>query len=366
VPQYLISEPAEIILDSLGQALDLVNVGILLLNRDLRARFINRRQAELFGLPPALLASGPRFRDLLDHAGANGWFAVPEEGLTQYLNEREAAVREGSIPPTQISLKDGRRLLFSCVPCPDGGRILTYADISQELHREAGDAMERVQADVRFETETLRDQAAYFASLAEAADESARNVEAARLTLEQKIVEHRQLEVELRVLATVDGLTGALNRSGFMTSAQLQLDQGQNLVVLMLDIDHFKAVNDRYGHAGGDLALQHLVATLRLEARQVDLLGRLGGEEFAVAIPTISSAGALAVAERLRGRIAEKPLAYGDRLIELTVSIGLATQRTSDRSIDQIIARADAALYQAKANGRDCVVVEPEVRVAAG
>jgi diguanylate cyclase (GGDEF)-like protein len=320
VPQLLIAEPAEVILNSLAQALDLVNVGILLLDHDLRARFVNRRQIELFGLPPALLVSGLRFRDLLDYAAAEGWFAVPEDELPEYLNQREAAVREGCIPPTQISLQDGRRLLFSCVSCPDGGRILTYADISEELQREAGDAVERVRADVRFQTETLEEQAACLASLAEAADESARNVEAARLDLEHKIVEHRQLEAELRRLATTDGLTGALNRTGFMVSAQKQLEQGENLALLMLDIDHFKAVNDQYGHAGGDLALQHLVATLHLEARQMDLLGRLGGEEFAVMIPTISSREAVSIAERLRKRVAEKPLIYGDRLITLTVS----------------------------------------------
>jgi diguanylate cyclase (GGDEF)-like protein len=146
-----------------------------------------------------------------------------------------------------------------------------------------------------------------------------------------------------------------------MASAQEQLDRGQNLAVLMFDIDHFKAVNDRYGHAGGDLALQHLVATLRLEARQVGLLGRLGGEEFAVVIPNISPPAASAVAERLRRRVADKPLVWGDGLIELTVSIGLATQRKSDRSIDQIIVRADAALYRAKASGRNCVVTESEI-----
>jgi diguanylate cyclase (GGDEF)-like protein len=356
----LISEPAEATLDSLGRALNLVNVGIILLNHDLRVRFINRRQVEMFGLPPGLLAGGPRFRDLLDHAAAKGWFSVAEDELPEYLDYREAAVRDGSVPPTEISLQDGRRLLFSCAPCPDGGRILTYADISQELQREADDAAERVRAEVRFQTEMLEDHAASLASLAEETDESARSVEAARLGLEQKIVEHRHLEVELRRLATTDGLTGALNRTGFMASAQHQLEQGESLAVLMLDIDHFKAVNDRYGHAGGDFALQHLVATLRIEAREGDLLGRLGGEEFAVVIPVISAQAAVSIAERLRCRVAAEPLEYGDIQIALTVSIGLATQRVTDRSIDQIIARADAALYQAKANGRNRVMKEPD------
>jgi PleD family two-component response regulator len=134
----------------------------------------------------------------------------------------------------------------------DGGRILTYADISKELQREASEALEAGCADMRFQNETLESHAAYLASLAEATDESARAVEAARLELEHKMAEQRQLEVELRRLANIDGLTGALNRATFMTSAQGRLEQGRTLTALMLDVDHFKVINDRYGHAAGD------------------------------------------------------------------------------------------------------------------
>ena len=93
MPEYPTSEPIEAILSSLGPALDLANVGILLLNGDLHVRFANRRVTELFGLPPALLTSRPTFRDLLDHVGASGLIAVQDEKLAEYLDQRDAAVR---------------------------------------------------------------------------------------------------------------------------------------------------------------------------------------------------------------------------------------------------------------------------------
>lgn len=357
---FLIAEPAETMLRTLAGALNLVDIGIILLNRDMRVRFINRLQTELLGLPPALLATGPYFRELLDFAAAKSWYAMPPDLLPDYVDQREKAVRAGSIPPTRLDLADGRRLLFSCRACPDGGRILTYADISHELQREAEDAKDQIRAELRFHTETLEDQGAYLATLAEAADENAKKVEVARLELEREVTERRHLEAELRRLATTDGLTGVLNRSAFLTAGQREMERaGQfdhRLVVLMLDVDHFKAINDRYGHAGGDLALRHLVATLRSGIRDSDLLGRLGGEEFGIVLPTATPASAGELAERLRSRVGANRLPFDDRVIEMTISIGLSVRLDTDRSIEQVIARADAALYCAKDEGRNRVV----------
>ncbi len=355
MPEYPTSETVEAVLSSLGPALDLVNVGIVLLSSDLDVRFANRRYIELFELPSALLASQPKFRNLLDHVGASRGFAVADEILAQYLDQRDAAVRDGSIPPTEIALRNGLRLLFCCTPCAAEGRILTYTDIAQELQREAGDAVERIRADLRFQNETLEDQGAYLASLAEAADEAARNIESARLDLERKIAEHGQLEEELRRLAATDGLTGALNRAGFFKTAQQMYEERQHLAVLMIDVDHFKIINDQYGHAVGDSALRHLTDVLRRETREIDLLGRVGGEEFVVLLPSSSLAKAASIAERIRGRVAASALEWGERSIEMTVSIGVATQQSNDQTIDDIMARADAALYRAKASGRNRV-----------
>lgn len=365
MPQFLISEPAEAILANLAEALDLVDFGIVLLDRDLRARFINRRFAEMWAGPPDLLVNGPGFRDLLEHVAACRLFDMPTLQVPAYLDERVAAVRAGAIAPAQIDLRDGRRLLFRCIPCADGGRIMTWADITplkeeQELERQALDAAERMTVEQRFNAETLESQAAYLASLAETADESARRAEEANRQLEHEITERRQLEAQLRVMATIDGLTGALNRARFLPLAQQELEHARQshhgIAVLMLDIDHFKLVNDRYGHSVGDEALRHFVAQLHTGVREADLVGRLGGEEFAIVLPAIQSDAALHVAERLRAQVAATPVLHGDHAISISVSIGLAMARDSDRTIAQVLARADARLYAAKDAGRNRVV----------
>jgi diguanylate cyclase (GGDEF)-like protein len=126
--------------------------------------------------------------------------------------------------------------------------------------------------------------------------------------------------------------------------------------MLMLDVDHFKMVNDRHGHAGGDGALRHLVATLRAGIRQADLLGRLGGEEFGIVLQGVTPELAEQIAERLRLMVAESPHRHADRLITMTVSVGMALAHESDVSVEQIMARADRALYHAKDTGRNRVV----------
>lgn len=360
LPRFLMSEPTEAFLNALGDVLDLVDFGIILLNSDLRACFINRRLGEIWNIQPALLETAPTFRELLENAAANDWYGVAEADLPAYLDAREAEVRAGSIPPTLLDLSDDRRILFRCTACANGRRILTYADISHELRLGADDAVARASAELRFNSEVLEDQATHLAELAEAADENARKAETARRLLEHEIEERRKLEAKLRQLATTDGLTGALNRAEFLASAQRQLEAsqaaGEVLGLLMLDVDHFKAINDSFGHAGGDRALEHLSALLRSGVRQIDLLGRLGGEEFAIMLPGTPPSTAEIVAERLRARVADTPIPFGDRLIPMTLSIGLAHRLETDRSIDQVIARADHALYRAKDRGRNQVV----------
>jgi diguanylate cyclase (GGDEF)-like protein len=356
---FLIAEPNETMLRTLSDALNCVDIGIILLNRDMRVRFLNDRLIELFDLPPALLSSGPHFRDLVAFAAVNGRIEMPSDEMDRFIAERVDAVRAGSIPSTRLTLANKVRVLFSCKPCSDGGRILTYAEISQELNREAQHAMENVTADLRFRTEMLEEQGAHLASLAEAADESARKVEIARLELENEIAERRNLEKDLRRLATTDGLTGVLNRSALLVAGQREMNWvrpvGQAVVVLMIDVDHFKRINDRYGHAGGDLALQHLAAMLRLGLREGDLLGRMGGEEFAIVLQSGSAEIAEVIAERLRSQVEVEHVAFGDQIIEMTISIGLAVQQAGDHSIERLMARADAALYHAKRSGRNRV-----------
>jgi diguanylate cyclase (GGDEF)-like protein len=364
MPEFLLSEPAGSILAAVGEALDLVDFPLILLDRDLRTRFANRPFAEMWAGPRELLATGVGFRTLLEHVADNLLYDVPVADLPAYLDQREAAVRAGVIPPTGIDLRDGRRVLFRCTPCADGGRILTYADITpfkqeQERQRQACDDAERMNVEQRFNAETLESQAAYLATLAESADENARRAEEANRQLEHEIAERRLLEAQLRRMATTDGLTGTLNRSQFLALGQRELEHAllvdQALAVLMLDIDHFKQINDRHGHHAGDEALKHFVAQLRTGVRGIDLLGRLGGEEFAMILPVVDASAAMQVAERLRARVATTPFDHGDRTIDITVSIGVAMARDADTSLEQILARADAMLYAAKHAGRNRV-----------
>jgi diguanylate cyclase (GGDEF)-like protein len=365
--RYIISEPPDASLRTLADAMDLMDVGVVLLDRDLRARFINPCFVEMWQIPPALLASGPSYRDLLNYGTASGCYPVLAADAPAYIDGREAEVRSGTAYQTLLILADRRQLLFGCVASSDGGRILTYTDISQELRQEASSAMERTSAELRFNSEMLEEQGAHLAALAEAAEESAQRADAARGLLEHEITERRQLEIKLRQLATTDGLTGVLNRSEFLASAEREMDARKasepNMVVLMIDVDHFKAVNDRFGHAGGDRALTHLVTTLRAGLRQIDLLGRVGGEEFGIVLLDTPLMPAEMVAERLRARVAEVQIAFADRLISMTISIGLAVQLDTDQSIEQVLARADDALYQAKRSGRNRVVVH-EIQAA--
>jgi diguanylate cyclase (GGDEF)-like protein len=368
MPQYPNREPTETIHGALREALDLVDFGIALFDRDLRTRFINRWMTDFWHIPPALLATAPTIRQLMDNAAAAGLYLLTSADLPAYFDGREAEIRAGSTPPAVIELADHRRIVFRCFACADGGRLLTYSDISDELRRESSLAVARISADLRFNSEVLEEQGARLATLAEAAEENARRAEADRQLLEREVAERRQLEAKLRHTAMVDGLTGALNRAAFLASAkntfETTSDPERNLVVLMIDVDHFKAINDGFGHAGGDRALVHLVATLRAGIRQIDLLGRLGGEEFGIVLIDTPPGPAARVAERLRARVAEAPVISGDRLIPMTISVGLAIRSSMDSSIEQIIARADDALYRAKGSGRNQVVMDERPEAA--
>ena len=179
------------------------------------------------------------------------------------------------------------------------------------------------------------------------------------------ISERRRAEAELRRMATTDPLTGLWNRRRFLELAEGELSRlrryGRPVSVLMLDIDHFKAINDTHGHAAGDEALCRLAEWCQGELRETDHLGRLGGEEFAIVLPETGLAEAVEVAERLRLRLSGLPMRMGDADLRMTVSIGVADCREGDGSIDRALGRADRALYAAKGRGRNRVVAaEPD------
>ncbi|HYG89736.1 MAG TPA: sensor domain-containing diguanylate cyclase [Azospirillum sp.] len=178
-----------------------------------------------------------------------------------------------------------------------------------------------------------------------------------------------RLNEELRHIATVDPLTGAWNRRHFLELANRELERARRhhrpLCVLMLDVDHFKRINDTYGHAIGDAALVALVAACRGALRGSDLLGRLGGEEFAVLLPETDAKNACEVAERLRYAISAIALPLPAGLVGMTASIGVAAADPADASMERPLIRADEALYRAKAEGRNRVARAADPAMAA-
>jgi diguanylate cyclase (GGDEF)-like protein len=178
---------------------------------------------------------------------------------------------------------------------------------------------------------------------------------------------NRSSEV-LRRLATTDPLTGALNRRHFMelmTREQRRADRySTTYSILMIDIDHFKRVNDTYGHQVGDQAIQAMADACKRIVRPTDLVARYGGEEFIVTLTHTDQAGALRVAERLREGVAEIAVPTEKGALSFTISIGLSTYAKKS-TVDKIIGRADQALYKAKQGGRNRVCVEDPVEGAA-
>ena len=170
-----------------------------------------------------------------------------------------------------------------------------------------------------------------------------------------------ELERHLEQLATVDALSGAWNRRHFTHLSGTELQRARRydrpVSLLLLDIDHFKKINDTFGHAVGDEAIRFLCSTCRQVLRQSDALGRLGGEEFGILLPETEIKAALAFAERLRAQInsACLPLNSQAEPLRFTTSIGVAVARPDD-TFDTLLHRADVALYEAKNTGRNRVV----------
>ena len=163
---------------------------------------------------------------------------------------------------------------------------------------------------------------------------------------------------QMALLATIDSLTGLVNRRAFFErtdSARLLAARTRGPIsLMMLDLDHFKSINDRHGHAAGDEALCSFAATAQASLREHDIMGRLGGEEFALVLPGTDLAGAILAAERLRAAVEQAGLARNEGAQAMTVSIGVVLIGP-DEHINAALARADHALYAAKSAGRNRV-----------
>ncbi len=165
-----------------------------------------------------------------------------------------------------------------------------------------------------------------------------------------------RVRAEFEHLASHDSLTNALTRRNLTEVCQLELERcnrhGRAMSILLIDIDHFKAINDNFGHQAGDRVLVQFVSAVTTLLRSADAIGRLGGEEFVVVLPETPIEVARVVAERIRAKVRDLQTPG-----KFTVSIGVTTNRARDDSVDALMARADDAMYRAKERGRDQVVV---------
>lgn len=181
--------------------------------------------------------------------------------------------------------------------------------------------------------------------------------------LAAEVAAREELAGRLSELASTDSLTGAATRRRLTETAEHERRRsardGRPLGLVVTDIDRFKAINDSFGHAAGDAALVEFVARLRRELRDSDVIGRMGGEEFAILLPDSDLSHSTRVAERLRAAIAGTPIRWEGLDLALTASFGVAQLNGPGDSLDAVFSRADKALYDAKRGGRNLVVSEP-------
>jgi diguanylate cyclase (GGDEF)-like protein len=179
--------------------------------------------------------------------------------------------------------------------------------------------------------------------------------------LQAEIRELSQLEGRLLHLATTDDLTGIANRRRFFELAEHELKRAQRdktpLALCMVDIDLFKRLNDRHGHAIGDRVLASVAACCQTVLRETDIIGRYGGEEFVIALPNADQNTATGIAERLRVAVAELSLPMINAPVSLSVTVGIGRVEPGETQLEPAMLRADQALYEGKASGRNCVVV---------
>jgi len=285
----------------LRAALDNVDYGVILLDKDMRARFINRASRRLWKMPAALADRIPSFEKLMRHARNSSAYAVPPEELDAFVERRIALVRAGDETPIDLRLADGRIIRFQCKALPEGGRFLSYTDVTD---------------------------------LVRGAEEFER-------------------------LATTDSLTGICNRRHFLALADDQWRRFERdrapLALLIFDIDLFKSINDRFGHNIGDAVINHVIDICRKVARRDDILARIGGEEFVLLLPATTGEHAVELAEKMRQRLDAAPIVIEGNSMTVTMSVGVATADDAMRSIGDLMKLADQALYDAKRGGRNRV-----------
>jgi len=212
----------------------------------------------------------------------------------------------------------------------------------------------------------LRTKQAELATSNQHLDELNRDLEA---RVAQRTAELRLLNAKLEEIALTDALTGLSNRRALIDLARTEVGHsrrhGRPLAVMMIDIDHFKSINDRYGHHAGDKVLQRVAAVIKRVIRSSDTPVRYGGEEFVVLAPETGQAGALDLAERITQALRRETIETDHQIIGITASCGVAILDKDDQDPEQLLKRADEAMYAAKLAGRDRVVATALPRARA-
>ena len=179
--------------------------------------------------------------------------------------------------------------------------------------------------------------------------------------LKQEIDERHRQHARLEILATTDLLTGLYNRRHFFTLGEYEMEKSRQIAsplsLIFLDTDHFKLVNDTYGHATGDLVLTQIAGLISVNARKGDIVCRIGGEEFAILLPDTQLPNAQAAAERIRMAIFSNPIHINQTVISITASLGVVEVSANDHDLAEVLAHADEALFRAKFNGRNRVSI---------
>jgi diguanylate cyclase (GGDEF)-like protein len=184
------------------------------------------------------------------------------------------------------------------------------------------------------------------------------------MTNQRLIVELQANESIQRKLATTDYLTGIFNRGEFIARSQAQIAlvkrYGHPLGAMLIDLDHFKKVNDEYGHSAGDAVLCAFAVACQQQLRETDIFGRWGGEEFTILLPETESKDCLLIADRLRETVAQLAVTTEAGTVHITISIGVVVFEPLHGNIFQALSIADQALYLAKHKGRNCVVMNDQ------
>lgn len=287
----------------LQAVLDHLPFGMMVVDKAIRCRYWNRQSEALFDLPPGFVHQGIAMEEVLRQIARNGIYGPGD--VEDHVARRLKIIGGFQAHAFELTRPDGRSLRIMGAPVMIEG-----------------------------EPEGL-------------------------VLLQEDITEHKNYQATLERLATTDHLTGLLNRRAFLDATEREIRRahryGQPLALIMLDVDHFKRINDGHGHPAGDEVLRRIAATCRGMLRDGDLMGRLGGEEFAITLVQPPLQVATAVAERLRKAVSELDIEFGGERLAVTISLGIAEVGEGITSLDHLISKADACLYTAKREGRNRV-----------